>query len=378
MNATVEATGPQGGAEYGIVVRSIGRAGAAVVTALRHISPLPENVLAARLFQSPSLLFQDLERDIAEAALAALCGAGLECELWRRGQAFTPGEGDHEVALFVRDPGRMAQVLQAVMDLLGVSAAQARQILCATPTVLLGRISRSASEALRRRFEPLGVELDVSRPADARFDVFIGECGAFERERVRGVLAGFGVPELRGEGGAAATMIAADLSREQADRVWEALRRGNLPGTIINRDFQRFDVRLDAAEASPALAAYIVETTGMPERLVPRVLGRLPMITHPGVRWDAMCRHLEGYAALGARASGHMLAFQSFSLVLDRLGDVEATRRFLRALGGLGPEEAAAATAGARRVEGPFGGPLAQWLLHELKQVGTIGHLVLR
>lgn len=365
-------------AAYGIVVRSIGRAGAAVVTALKHISPLPENVLAARLFQAPSILFQDLRLDIAEMALAALSGAGLECELWQRGQPFTPGEGDHEVAIVVRDMSRMASVLEAVMGLLGVSAAQAKQILCASPTVLLGRISRSTVDALRRRFEPLGVELDVSRPAAARFDVIIGECGPLERVRVCGVLASLGVPELQSRDGAPQPMIAADLSRDDAERVWDALRRSNLPGTILNRDFQRFDVRLDDAQPSPELTAFIVETTGMPARLVPRVLARLPMVTHPGVRWEEMCRHLEGFAALGAHASGHMLAFQTFSLAIDKVGDLEASRRFLRAIGGLGPDAVAAALTGSRRVEGPLTGPLAQWLSHELKQVGTTGHLVLR
>ncbi|MCA9657726.1 MAG: hypothetical protein KC486_05240 [Myxococcales bacterium] len=380
MTAQPEAHEPVSAAvegRYGVIVRSIGDAGAGVVAALRQISPLPESVLAARLFQAPSLLFQRLSREIATAAIDALEGAGLECALYEKGESFTPGRGDHEVALVVRDVSRTGAVLGAMMELLGVDANEARRILGTTPTVLLGQISSATVEALRRRFEPLGVALDVSRPSAARYDVFVGERSAAERAALRDILARLGIPELRGDDGGPQPMLAVDLSFDDAERLWEAVRRGQQTATILNRDFLRFDLRLDAAVPSPELTEFLVDTAGMPAQIVPKLLKRLPMVTHPCVRWDDLCAYIGRIAELGGEASGHLLAFQAFSLKLREVGDRAATLRLLRALAGLSAESAEASLA-AGVVDAPLSGVIARWLAHELKKVGTTAGLVLR
>ena len=60
----------------------------------------------------------------------------------------------------------MAAIAGLIMDVLGVKLDKAREILCGSPTVLIGNVSANTVAALRRRFEPLGVELDVSQPAE--------------------------------------------------------------------------------------------------------------------------------------------------------------------------------------------------------------------
>ncbi len=380
MTTQAEARGSTAAAaegRHGVIVRSIGDAGAGIVGALRQISPLPESVLAARLFQAPSLLFQGLPQETAAAAIEALEGAGLECALYESGEPFEPGSGDHEVALVIRDVGRMGAVLGAMMELLGVDAGGARRILSTTPTVLLGQISIATVAALRRRFEPLGVEIDVSRPSAARYDVFVGERSEAEREGLRRLLERLGIPELRGDDGGPQPMLAVDLSFDDAERLWGAISRGQETATILNRDFLRFDLRLDAAVPSPELRAFLVETAGMPARIVPKLLKRLPVVTHPCVRWGELCRYIARIAELGGEASGHLLAFQTFSLRLGEVGDRPASARLLRALGGLSGEEADAALA-SRLIDRPLSGLIARWLAHELKKVGTTADLELR
>lgn len=363
--------------DHRVVLTSIGRAGAPIVGALKKIFETSEQLLAARLFQAPSVLFDHVPRELADPAVVALNNAGLQCEVRNVDEPFTPGGADHEVALVVHDQARMGAVLQAVMDLLGVDAAEARQIVCASPTVLMGRISAATAEVIARRFAVLGAEVDTSRPAEARYDLFLGDAPPLQRQRVAALLAAHDIAPLTDEDGAPQVLAAAGLPFGAAERLWAALRRANLPGVLVNRDFERFDLVLEAAPDDPQVAALLVETAGMPARVVPRVLSRLPLVTHQNIRFADLSRLLEQIAALGGRARGHLLAFQTFSLTIESVGSSEASQHLLRALAGLHPEEAAQALA-RRRVEGPLTSPAARWLQHELKQVGTGCRLELR
>jgi hypothetical protein len=68
--------------------------------------------------------------------------------------------------------------------------------------------------------------------------------------------------------------------------------QASLPVRILNRDFQRFDARLDDAVDSRERVAFLVESAGMPDRR----------------------------AGSGGRATAHVLALQSFRLQVKRVG----------------------------------------------------------
>ncbi|QTA84022.1 Uncharacterized protein dnm_000140 [Desulfonema magnum] len=365
--------------EWRIIVRSIGNAGAGIIRAIRHVSPLSEAGVAALLYQAPSVLFDNLPRDVADQVSEMLCSAGLDCKVEGKDEAFVPGDADHEIALVIRDLSRMASVMQLVMEVLGVSLEKAREILCSSPTVLVGNVSLNTVEAFRRRFTPLGVELDVSRPDTALFDLFLGECSLSDSHRIRQILEELHIPMLETPSGSASQpLLAAGLSKAHADKTWERLRPGNMPVRLINRDFERFDVRLEQARPGPEITEFLISTTSMPENIVPKVLKKTPIVTHQNVPFAKMNEYLEAIVRLGGQASGHLLAFQTFSLCLEKVEDPGTCSRILQALAGLNPETAMKAVRSAHTVEGPLTHPQARWLQWELKQAGTEARMVLR
>lgn len=363
-------------AAWSVVLRSIGSSDAAVVGALRQVAKVPEQLVAARLFQAPSLLFTGLPQELAEQAAATLRGAGLECDAQPADMPLIPGDADHEVALVVHDFSHMAALLDSVARLLGMAPHEARDILCTSPTVLLGRISLATVEALRRRFAPLGADLDVSRTSEARFDVFLGDCLPADRAYAHAHAESLGLilPEANAGGQA---LLAAGLDYHQTEQLWEPLRRRGLPVRALNRDFARFDLRLEAAEPSAELTALLVETAGMPERVVPRLLQRLPVITHPNIRFSELCAYLAAIQQLGGRASGQMITFQRFSLEIEQVGDIEIACALVRAIADVSAEDVAAAIGVRRKVAGPLTQPQANWLQSELRRTGTVARLVL-
>ena len=373
--AVLESPGIQNG-DWRVVVHSLGNAGAGLLQALRHLSPLPESRLAELLYQGPSELAAGLDRDSAEKINGLLVSAGLESRVLAAGDAFEPGGADHEVAVVVQDPRRMADAARLAVEILGVTLERARQILCSSPAVLIGRISANTAQAIARRFTALdGVEADVSRSSAALFDVFLGGCEPADRARACRILRDLGhaVEEASGQ-----PLLAAGLSHDEADRLWQQLSRGPFPVRVLNRDFERFDVRLDQAPGSPEMLAFLAESTGMPPEVAGKVVANVPIVTHQNVSFRQLAGLLERFEALGARASGQLLAFQSFALDVRKVGDRRASVHILQALAGLDEDAAEAALRTARRIDGPLTRPQASWLQWELRQAGTEASLVLR
>ena len=367
------------GADYGVLVTSIGSAGASIISALKMASKMPEQILAFRLFQAPSLLFKNLPQTIAADAVKVLRSAGVECEVQHKDETFTPGDADHEVALVIRDVNQMSALLESVMLLLGAPVAQAKQVLCTTPAVLVGKVSASTVEALRRRFAPFGVEVDASNTPRAKFDAFLADgVTATVRAQAIELAQTNGIEVCLGKGGGTEPIFATNLNREDAEKLHSLMARSKYPVIIVNRDFQRFDVRLEKATPSSELTAMLVETAGMPERVVPKVMTRLPVVTHSNVRYSEMQQIIGRLGALGAVASAQLISFQSFSLAIEKVGDLPTSTMILRGIGGLSQENAETALTRTRRADGPFSSTLARWLQVELKHAGTVSKVVSR
>lgn len=362
--------------DYRVVIHSIGSAGCGLVGALRRTLPFSEERLASLLLQAPSELVTDISREPAEKISALLREAGLEASVESTATPFSPGDAGYEVALVVRDLDRVAEVVQQVMEVLGCDVETAKGVLWHSPAVLLGKISAATVAALCQRFEPLGVELDVSRPEEASYDVFVGDCSAESRRRLTQAVREAGATMVSPTE-PPQPLLATGLSEAQAHEVWRRFGRSGLPLHLVNRDFERYDVRLHAAPQTPELRDYLAASTGMPAELVPKVIASLPVVIHQNVPFAFAGSCLPELANLGARATADLLTFQTFALVIESLRDPEKTLQVVRAVAG---DDAVTKGLGPLpiRIPGPLSPLRARLLHHELSRIGATGRLELR
>jgi hypothetical protein len=360
-------------AGYRLLVRSIGTADAAVIGALRRVRVAPDAELAGLLYRAPSELLSGVDRELGTRLRDVLRGAGMEVDLVPASESFEPGAGEYEVALVLRRYDRLLPVIEQTARILGVPADAAMKIVSATPAVLLGGVSRATVEALRARYAPLGVEVDASRTADARFDIAL----EFGDEPTRRLLAGL----LAGEGAEATRTgddqyLVADVSAAVAREIWEWLSRTAARIRVLNRDFERFDVRLDSAPATPVVRDWLVERIGMPPAVAEIAPTRTPLIVAETIPLPEAMDFLASAHAVGARASAVLLALQGFSLRVKGGVDRKGARSLVEAIAGA--EEAERFSRGAPELLGPFTKTQARWLQHELRQRGITSQLAER
>lgn len=366
--------------EYGILVESIGTAGVSLLPALKKVSPLSENKIAALLFQTPSLLLSGLPEEGAQEINKLLLSTGLKCRVVPTDEQFEPGDKDHEIALVINSFENIHEIVREIISVTGMGIDQIRQLLLKSPTVLLGQISQNTVAALQQRFEALGVEVDISRPEKAQFDVFKGPCSPFEQNMLEQILRPLKIewnPEAS-EHPEKPNLLCSGISRKQADQLWAQTSRTGLPIQIVNRDFERYDLCLDKAPDSPEMIQYLISSTGMPEKIAPKVLQKLPIILQKNIHFAQVEAEMEKLRKLGATASAHLLAFQTFALKVESVKHIKHALDVLEAVGGVDPAVAKQALQKDGLLEGPFTNPQARWLQHELKKIGTLTKRILK
>lgn len=353
-----------------LVVTSIGRATPSLHQALVKALSLSSQTLLSRLYQAPSILLDRISPELGDGLARVLREAGLAVEVQPGDAPFVAGVGDREVALHVGDPSRFRAAVVEVAAFLGCPPARAAQLLWQSPAVLVGHVSEATVEALRQRLEPLGVELDVSTSATAHYDVLVVDPTPGVRARVHAAVRAEGLAvEPTGP------LAAQGLTRAQADAVWRRLERG-VPVRLLDHAFQRFDVRLDAAPDTPAVRERLVEATGMPARVAEKVLRRLPVVLHQGIRHADVPARLQALAEVGARASAHLVTFQTFDVVVEHASDLAATAATITGLVEEPiPDLAVSLRRLPLRLSGPFSPLRARCLRHELQAAGARAHL---
>lgn len=363
-----------------VVIHSVGTASAGVVAALRKALPFSEERLAACIYQAPAELIGQLDRATAEALVEAIASMGLEAEVLDSGQDFTRGRAEYDVALAFYNADRLLEVVREVINFLGVNFAQARQILCACPTELMGKISANTVDVIRRRFEPLGVEVDVSLREEALFDLFMGNCTTLQRAQAKRGLIEAG---LEAEAFADVledtphVLLCGGLRADEARACVERLKISGAPTRIVNRDFQRFDVRLEEAPDSQAMVEFLMATAGMPAAIAAKVPKRTPIVIRHNLRYSQTQEVLSRIAELGGRATAHLLALRSVRLHLDKVGDADSTARLLEMLVGIHQDRARQVARALGPVDHPTTVPQARWIQHELRRVGTDARMVM-
>src|SRR5690606_22861297 len=179
--------------EWRVVVDSIGSADARLIGVLARGLERGEQQVASLLLRSPAVPIDQPSRELADRTAALLRETGIELRVISSSDAFEPGEGHHEVALVVHAIDRISEITAEVARVVGCSAPQALELVCATPAVLLAGVSANTVEALRARFARLGAELIASDTRIARYDVVVADPDAREAGRVARLLDGLGL-----------------------------------------------------------------------------------------------------------------------------------------------------------------------------------------
>lgn len=356
------------GGETRLVLESVGTADAAALRAIRQLVPGAIQHVARLVYQAPSELSTGLRADAAVQVQQLLEGLGFRISVAPSSADFHAGVGEFEIALVIGDVQQLPLVIAEAAAFLGADLPTARRLVCRSPAVLVSNVSDATVCAVRTRFARLHVDIDVSRSSTARYYAVIAVDNLAVRRMVHDI-----VRAMAGDARLVETpeaLVVEDLGLAAAQELWERLRRTGARASIGNRDLERYDVSLTRAEPTAAISE-VLESSGVPARVVPRVLKALPVVIRQNVGDAAMQTLLDRVAAAGGLAIGLPHSFQRFALVLRSIKDPAAAVTLLTTFGDLPEAGARAAMQTLNAPIGTFTRTTAHWLQHALQVQGS-------
>lgn len=353
--------------EWGVVVHSVGSTDADIIGALHKALPVPQNQLAMKIYQAPSVLLGQLEKSMAEEINGLLNRIGLETSVHHKDDAMDLGKGDMEVCLTVTDYSAMAKVMAVIERFVGVGPEQSKAMLLQSPNVLMGQISATTVAALKQRFSGLGVDLQSATIAESRFLLLSQFLTAHDKHQLQQVLGQHELAHLLAED----AYIEHQLDKQTAERLWPHIKRFGSKVKLINQDFARFDVRLEANVVTADLVNALNALTEIPEHLIAKVIEKAPMVIKQNSDFEqvkALCNALNG---CGAKFSVLPVCMQYFNIEIEQLGDKEQTRQILSWMTGCAEEPLQNLMRSGTEPSILLSAVQAHWLSHELKTAGT-------
>lgn len=357
-----------------IVVMSIGRASAHHISALSRVLGLPQRDLADRILRAPSVLVSGLEPGQSEQLLSSLAETGLELRALPPGQVPAPDPRRHDLAIRVTRLEALPQVLGDLSALLAAPPEAVRDILLRDPATFLGDVSTATVEALRHRLERPGVVVQSCDMAGARYDLLADGTRAGSNAQLRALADQMG---LRLGGAGAGPILASDLDAACAMRLAGALSQAGSGAWLLNRAFNWFELRLLSAPDTPALRDLLTGRLGIPDPVLGRVLGALPVVIAPQLPAQEAQAVLARLTDLGARAEAALLATRRFGLRLRKIGAPQGTDQVLAGLGQVTAGDRQRLLSGQQEtIPGPYTLLRMRWLQRDLAAQGTLSDAV--
>lgn len=353
-----------------LVVRSVGTATPAAALALAQALPFSREHLARCVYQAPSILLDGLPDGEAVAIRDLLRRTGLDVAVAAANESPLLGGPEYEVAVHVGDATRFRDVAAELARFIGCPPARAVELLCASPAIVLAQVSLSTVQALGDRLAPLGAQLDASRLAEARYDLFVDAAEAELRERLQRELRAADV-ECLPDG----PLLASGVDRTLVSALWK--RHGGRSGwRVLDQALQRFDLWLDAPVSEGPATEALLACTGMPRTLLPRVHAALPFLLVDCASALQARETLWALHQAGVQASARLVSLSTWDLTLTKVSDPRAATTVLVRVGQL--DEAGLAPLLMRtpvRLKAGLTLPRARWLAGELAAVGCEAEL---
>lgn len=355
-----------------VSVDNIGDAGIALVSALKNGLKISQQEIARRLLHAPSILAENLSAEAAQQISDYLNEIGLNARPVGPTDKYEAGVGGFEVAIVDMDFSRTSELLALLVELTGITADDAVKLLSKSPAVILANISKNNAQVLKARFANVGAQLAISDVEDSIYDVLlIGNNYATQRELLQ-LVKTLQLPNNK-KHEHDDTIAIQGLNYSQAQKLWAAAQDRRINCKLLNRSYQRYDIRLENIEAAKTedVARYLVRQCGIPEKVIGKVLQRLPIGIASGETLEDACALVEALHGIGGDAIADLTATLNFDLEIDSLSRPDKVEQLLTLIGGLSKTQFSKLLKGkGRRVEGPLNYHQARWLQHELSSFG--------
>jgi hypothetical protein len=304
-----------------VIIRSIGTAKPSVGKVLADVLGVSNELVVKLLYRTPSVLFQQVEEELAANTQALLVQLGLEVEVTAATDPLPEPPALYDLAIFLPNPLEINKVNSQLAEFLGCKEQESLALLLKDPAVVLGGVSAATAAVLSQRVD---AEVIITSPATDLYTIKILNKEAAFLNQLDAALKNAGLTV-----NIHAKDTVEDVDYTTSQQVWQRMA-GAKGIEIYNQSFLRYEIILNSVdENNPAYRQALTTSVGMPPEIIDEVLQQLPVQLHDSVNRQTVQELLQEYNAAGLHCSVAKIPFGNQQLTVENIDHAEQAEAIL-------------------------------------------------
>lgn len=308
--------------QYNVIIDSIGASNPASSKILADVLGIPVEVILKGLYNTPTVLFSEVEEELATKSVSMLKQLGMEAHSSVSTEPLPQKPEKVDIGVYIKDLQKLAEIIDELSIFLGCPKDEALKLLMNDPCVILGGVSLATAEALRKRID---AEVIVRNPKEEKYTIRLIKEDPMLRNQLKNYLK-FKEIEIDAKN----VESIENLSYEMSQEIWRKFQSTGLL-KIVNQGFQRFEIILTAVDkTNPDYKTKLTELAEIPEEVIDDVLENLPIQIEPSINRKDVAAQIEKYKAAGLTCTSKLVQHNNYKLVIEESQDLDKTREILK------------------------------------------------
>ena len=360
---------------FQIKVKGIGLANILTISQAHKSLGISRQECLKRILSAPAILASGLDQERALPIEAALHEYHLPCEIVAPNTPLAKTDCHYEVACHIHDFSQINEFAAEVAAFTGQTSEEIIQSLTQVPAVLIGNISQQAASDIAQRFSKPGIELIPSNTHKAVYTVLAFMLGYSETVRSQYIALGL---QPKSQSRDCKQWIATDVTLSKTQKIWQKCTELNLPLSIQNHDYLRFDISLTAVDNltnNDQLHTWLSTTCGIPEAIHQKLLAQLPIVIKRGQNLQQSQQQLHFIRSIGATGEALATHGMRFDLEVAQLAEHQHPA-FSKLINTITRKQPNLSKLSSQRIALGANAHQAHWIAYEAKKAGIKVRLI--
>lgn len=304
-----------------VIITSIGTAKPSVGKILSDVLGIQQEYVVKLLYCTPSVLFQNVEEELAVKTEALLTQLGLEVQVTNEGEPLPTTPELIEIGLYIQNPRNLPVINKQLSEFLGCDEKESLNLLLNEPSIVLGGVSIATAQALSKRID---AEVIVSNPKTDLYTLKINTTDVKIKNEIDQLLHTLGLRL------APHPVIVEGINYTISQEIWKRFQQTGAI-QIINQSFQRFEIVLDAFDSNNTNHTNVLtQIVGMPQEILSEIANNLPVVLDESVNRKDLSEKLELYTNAGLTCSYNNVPLGKYTITIDQIPDLDKTTAIVK------------------------------------------------
>jgi len=250
-----------------VVINSIGTATPSVSKILSDAFKLPQEYILKLLYNTPSVLFNDVDLKLAEQAETTLSQLGLDVKIVDDVQYLIFKKEKFDISIDIENPLKFPILLQQLSSFLGCKQSEVLNLILTEPGIILGGVSKSTALALENFIDG---KVCYSIPQHDLYSILV-DADKKTVDQIQGIL---NIDLIKEEH----HFSAENISYKSCQKLWNQFGK-NKKIKIINQSHQKVNLELVGFDINNNTHTdFLKDKIGIPKEILNQISNELPIL----------------------------------------------------------------------------------------------------